>query len=74
MERGEDVVIARSGTPVARLVPYVEDRPRRVPGTLAGTIWMADDFDEPLAEWEEAVDAPLEHDPWPAPEVDPPGR
>ncbi len=43
---GEDVVIARAGTPVARLVPYVEERPRRVPGALKGRIWMAPDFDE----------------------------
>ncbi len=47
VERGEDVVIARAGTPVARLIPYVEDRPRRVPGVWKGKVWMADDFDEP---------------------------
>jgi prevent-host-death family protein len=70
VERGEDVVIARAGTPVARLIPYVEERPRRVPGVLKGKVWMSDDFDEPLPEWEEALDAPLVHDPWPAPEAD----
>jgi len=42
-EAGEDVVIARAGRPVARLVPYAERRPR-TPGNLRITI--ADDFDE----------------------------
>jgi prevent-host-death family protein len=42
-EAGEDVVIARAGRPVARLVPYTEIAPR-VPGNLRITI--ADDFDE----------------------------
>ncbi len=59
VERGEEVVIARAGTPVARLVPYVESRAPRVPGRWKGRIWMSDDFDDPLPEWEEALDAPL---------------
>ena len=29
---GEEVVIGKAGRPVARLVPYVEDRGPRVPG------------------------------------------
>jgi len=44
---GEEVIIARAGTPVARLVPIVEQRKRRVPGT-AGQIVIAPDFDAPL--------------------------
>lgn len=44
--QGEDVVIAKAGRPVARLVAYDEaDEPRR-PGALKGQIWIADDFDE----------------------------
>lgn len=46
--RGEEVVIAKSGRPVAKLVPF-ESRPRE-PGRLAGKIRMADDFDAPLPE------------------------
>ena len=43
---GQDVVIARAGRPVARLVPFaVATQPRR-PGLLAGRIRIADDFDE----------------------------
>jgi prevent-host-death family protein len=45
-EAGEDIVIARAGTPVARLVP-VRAGERR-PGRLKGKIRMAKDFDAPL--------------------------
>ncbi|GAB3462768.1 type II toxin-antitoxin system Phd/YefM family antitoxin [Kineococcus endophyticus] len=45
VEQGEDVVIARAGKPVARLVP-VPARVARVPGTLKGQVVIADDFDE----------------------------
>jgi prevent-host-death family protein len=45
---GEEVIIARAGRPVARLIPY-EAAPRR-PGGLAGRITIADDFDETPAE------------------------
>jgi len=49
IQSGEEVVIAKAGTPVARLVPYTP--PKRTiapPGAMKGTIWIADDFDEPL--------------------------
>lgn len=46
--KGEEVVIARSGRPVARLVA-ISDAPRR-PGRLKGKIEIADDFDAPLPE------------------------
>ncbi len=46
--RGEEVVIARAGTPIARLVPYEPKTERRRLGTLAGTFTVPDDFDDPL--------------------------
>jgi prevent-host-death family protein len=46
VERGEEVVIARNGRPVARLVAATVPRPARTPGAWAGAIWMADDFDD----------------------------
>ena len=50
VETGEEVVIARAGKPVARLVP-VERRPaRRVSGLDRGKGWIAEDFDAPLPE------------------------
>lgn len=45
---GEEIVIAKAGVPMARLVPYrLETKPRR-PGGSAGRIEIADDFDAPL--------------------------
>ncbi len=45
---GEEVVITRSGRPVARLVPIEEDRP--VFGVDEGRFVVPDDFDDPLDE------------------------
>lgn len=42
---GEDVVIAKAGRPVVRLVQFQEIRAPRAPGRLKGQIRMADDFD-----------------------------
>jgi prevent-host-death family protein len=43
---GEDIVIARAGKPVARLVPVAEPKRPRELGRDRGKIWIADDFDE----------------------------
>ncbi|MBA3889068.1 MAG: type II toxin-antitoxin system Phd/YefM family antitoxin [Gemmatimonadaceae bacterium] len=45
-EHGEEIIIARAGKPVARLVPLRVAERR--PGRWAGKVWMADDFDVPL--------------------------
>ncbi len=44
---GEEIVIAKAGTPVAKLVPYEEERKPRELGFLRGQIWMAPDWDSP---------------------------
>jgi prevent-host-death family protein len=44
--QGEEVIIAKSGRPVAKLV-RVAAEPRR-PGRLKGRIRISPDFDEPL--------------------------
>jgi prevent-host-death family protein len=53
---GEDVVIARNGEPLVRLVPIPKEREPRVPGRSKGRIWIAPDFDvmgeEELKDWE----------------------
>jgi len=46
VERGEEIVIARNGKPVAKLTPLMS-LPRR-PGRLEGKIRLLDDFDDPL--------------------------
>ncbi len=49
MLRGEEIVIARAGMPVARLVPWTpESTRRRVLGRDAGHVVIATDFDAPL--------------------------
>jgi prevent-host-death family protein len=48
VEAGEEVVIARAGKPVARLVPAAPRKRRRVPGEDEGKGWIAEDFDAPL--------------------------
>ena len=51
VQSGVDVVIAKSGTPIVRLVPYTP--PKRTiapPGAMEGQIWIADDFDAPTDE------------------------
>jgi prevent-host-death family protein len=51
-ENGEEVVIARNGTPAVRLVAVTpEHRPVRL-GALAGEIEIGPDFDAPLPEFE----------------------
>ena len=45
---GEEIVIARAGEPIARLVPYREAPPRRRFGLLAGAVKVSEDFDSPL--------------------------
>jgi prevent-host-death family protein len=47
--KGEEVVIARAGVPVVRLVPIVRQAKRRL-GQWAGQIHVSDDFDAPLAD------------------------
>jgi prevent-host-death family protein len=45
---GEEVTIARAGTPVARLVAIESKNNTRPLGFDRGRIWIADDFDAPL--------------------------
>lgn len=47
---GEDVVIAKAGTPVARLTPYREAGAGRVLGRDAGLFAVPEGFDAPLPE------------------------
>jgi prevent-host-death family protein len=46
VSRGEEVLIAKAGVPVARLVRYTGVATRREPGALRGRIKIHDDFDE----------------------------
>lgn len=51
---GEEIIIARGRQPLVKLVALPDIQPQRRLGGGAGVIeFMADDFDEPLAEMEE---------------------
>lgn len=47
--RGEEVIIAKAGKPVARLVRVTSDRPRFKLGSAKGEFVVPDDFNDPLA-------------------------
>jgi prevent-host-death family protein len=51
-ERGEEVIIARGRTPVARLVPYAPEQRKRGFGSMKGRVWLDDSFWDPLPEEE----------------------
>jgi prevent-host-death family protein len=72
-EAGEEIVIARGGTPVAKLVPLAPPEPApqplRKPGRLKGLVELGDEALEPwpeewLREWEEGP--PSDPMNWPA--------
>jgi len=67
---GEEVIIARAGVPVARLVAVHPEKKVRPLGFARDEVWIADDFDAPLpdeilkdfygGELPEIVDAPAQ--------------
>lgn len=48
VEGGREIIVARNGTPVAKLVPIPAKKRLRL-GMWKGKIWMSDDFDAPLS-------------------------
>ncbi len=60
--KGEEIVIAKNGVPMAKLVPLAK-KSKRVPGGWEGKVWIADDFDAPLPDdimktFEEPIEPP----------------
>jgi antitoxin (DNA-binding transcriptional repressor) of toxin-antitoxin stability system len=60
VKRGEAVFILidenfsfQLGFVATKLIDYIVSRPRRKPGLAKGQIWMSEDFDEPLEDFEE---------------------
>lgn len=55
VEKGEELVIARAGMPVARLTAVPSEKPNRKPGAFRGILIPGSFFDpmtgEELAEW-----------------------
>jgi len=48
VEKGDEVIIARYGEPVARLVPFQKKNTPRKPGSAKGKFTVPHDFFEPL--------------------------
>ena len=67
---GEEIIIAKAGRPLAKLVPLGRKRRRRRQfGGWEGKVWIADDFDAPLPDdiqaafegrWDDFRDVPLD--------------
>jgi prevent-host-death family protein len=50
---GEEVVIAKAGKPIARLLPFIpQDFSPRIPGIDKGKVIIMPDFDAPLPEFD----------------------
>ena len=43
---GEEVVVAKAGKPVAKIVKYKTGNKKSVAGIWKGKVWISDDFDE----------------------------
>ena len=53
VEKGREIVVARDGKPVAKLVPFVPAGKKKLrTGDWRGKIWVSPDFDAPLSEEE----------------------
>lgn len=50
---GEEIIIAKAGKPVARLLPFQPTPQPRQPGNDSGLVTIAPDFDAPLPEFED---------------------
>lgn len=48
VEKGEEIVICKSGKPVACLHPIEEKMVNRIPGNAKGKVIIAENFDAPL--------------------------
>lgn len=46
VQTGEDIIIARAGKPIAKIIAFNEKLMPRKPGSCKGKIKMAKDFDE----------------------------
>ena len=46
VQKGNEIIIAMAGKPVAKLVPYSGHANPRTPGSKEGQIWIAPHFDQ----------------------------
>jgi antitoxin (DNA-binding transcriptional repressor) of toxin-antitoxin stability system len=53
VDRGENVVITRGDGASFKLVPITQQDARRTFGSARGDVWMSDDLDAPLNDFED---------------------
>ena len=41
---GKDVIIAKAGKPIIKLIRYFPEKKQRIPGLFKGQTWMSDNF------------------------------
>jgi prevent-host-death family protein len=46
VQKGTEVILAKAGKPVAKIVPFRGPARPRTPGSMEGEIWIAPDFDD----------------------------
>lgn len=51
--QGEEVIITRGDGASFKLVPTLSEEPRPRFGSAKGQVWMSDDFDAPLDDFED---------------------
>jgi prevent-host-death family protein len=51
--RGQEIILTRDAQPIAKIVAFAHERPRPRFGSARGRIQVADDFDAPLADFDE---------------------
>ncbi len=62
--KGEEIIIAKAGTPLAKLVPVAKQKKKRKPGGWEGKVQIAGNFDEPLPDdLQAAFEGRLHEDP-----------
>ena len=50
VEKGQDIIIAKAGKPIARLTRFTQETPKRILGRDAGLFEVPEGFDDPLPE------------------------
>ena len=45
---GEEIIIAKAGKPLVKIIPYQEDKKPRIPGGWEGKVTISSDFDSEL--------------------------
>lgn len=52
-QAGEEILLTEHDQPVAKLVPVAAALAHAKAGTLTGCLWMAEDFNAPLADFQD---------------------